>query len=206
MALPEIFSNPVAYAALVVAILAVVAWQATIGFGTAWRMNRAKQLLFPVADRFRRPLVRHVRRVSPTAAGVLNGAIPHLIHEKGRSTDAEYLETWAARPGTAFDRLRAAGFVPNLASSLKRRPGSHGDDPPMQLSVLSMVYYHNDGTQTEVYLFDNPDGTLDVYGHNETSVTDPRGHLSDEQRDGDPRGVLPDSPGETFKDQEYERL
>jgi len=203
MALPELFTNPLAYAALVVAVVAVVAWQATIGFGTAWRINRAKQLLFPVADRFRRPLVRHVRRYSPTAAGVLNGVIPHLIHEKGRTTDAEYLETWAARPGTAFDRLRAAGFVPNLASSLKRRPGSHGTP---KLSILSMVYYHEDGTQTEAYLFDNPDGTLDVYGHLETSVINPRGHLSDEQRDGDPRGVLPDNPGETFKGQEYERL
>lgn len=196
MALPELFTNPAAYAALVVAILGVIAWQATIGFGTAWRINRAKQLLFPPLDRFRRPLVRRVRRHSPTAGTVLNGTIPHLIHEKGRSDDAEYLETWACRPGEAFARLSKAGFEPNLASSLKRRPGPLNGAP--ELSVLSMVYYHDDGTQTEAYLFDNADGTLDVYGHNETSVTDPRGHLSDPQADGDPRNVVPAAPGDTI--------
>lgn len=194
MALPEVFSNPLAYAALIVALVAVVAWQASIGFKTAWKINQGKRVLFPLADRFRRPLLRRLRRHSSAVATVVGGVIPHLIHEKGRSDDAEYLETWACRPGTAFNRLRDAGFVPNVASSLKRRPGPLNG--AAELSVLSMAYYHDDGTQTEVYLFDNADGTLDAYAHHETSVTDPEGHLSDPQADGDPRGVVPSAPAE----------
>jgi hypothetical protein len=194
MALPEIFSDPLPYAALIVTLVAVVAWQASIGFGTAHRINRFKRAVFPLADRFRRPLVRRVRRHSPTLATVLNGTIPHLIHDKGRHDDPEYLETWACRPGEAFTRLSKAGFSANVASSLKRRPAPV--EGSVQYSALSMAYYHDDGTQTEVYAFDNPDGTIDVYAHHETSVTDPEGHLSDPQADGDPRGVVPSAPSE----------
>lgn len=191
MALPEVFSDPVAYAVLVAVLTAGVVWQATLGYRSAHRINRAKRLLFPTVERFRRPLIRTVRRRSPALASVLAGVIPHLIHDKGRVDDAEFIETWDTTVPQAFETFVQSGYSYNALSSLKRRPGSHGDDPAMQLSVLSMVYYHDDGMQTEAYLFRNPDGTLDVYAHHEASVTDPRGHLGDTQLDGDPRGVLP---------------
>jgi hypothetical protein len=192
MALPDVFSNPLAYAGLIVVLVAVVAWQATITYSRAARINRIKRFVFPLADRFRRPLVRQARRVSPALGAFLNGVIPHLIHEKGRTSDAEYLETWKADLPAVFDRLSKTGFDPNVASSLKRRPAPVAG--AYQYSALSMVYYHGDGTQTEVYVFVNGDGTVDIYAHAETSVTDPEGHLSDPQRDGDPRGVIPTAP------------
>jgi hypothetical protein len=54
------------------------------------------------------------------------------------------------------------------------------------------VWHHVDGKQTEAYLFRNNDGSTDLYAHVETSVDDPLGHLTDEQLDGDTRGVLKD--------------
>jgi hypothetical protein len=50
------------------------------------------------------------------------------------------------------------------------------------------VFYHDDGKQTEAYIFANSDGSSDVYVHVETATTDPDGHLTDEQLDGDVRG------------------
>jgi len=44
--------------------------------------------------------------------------------------------------------------------------------------------------QHHVYIFDNGDGTTDVYGHKETSAEkDPYGHVTDKQYHGDPLGI-----------------
>lgn len=185
-----IFNNPVALGVLTLALIGVILWQATLPYKVVAQINRGKRLLFPPIERFKRPLVKQARKVSPTLATVLQGVIPHLIHDKGRTNDDEYIKTWECSRREAFDRLKDAGLNPNVASSLKRRPGSHGQNPPMQLSVLSMVQYHDDGTQTEFYVFDNGNGSVDIYAHNETSITDPKGHLNNPQVDGDPKGVL----------------
>jgi len=52
-----------------------------------------------------------------------------------------------------------------------------------------------ENAQVECYLFGNGDGTTDLYVHSETAVTDPEGHLSDRQTDGDPTGVVTDALG-----------
>jgi hypothetical protein len=52
------------------------------------------------------------------------------------------------------------------------------------------VCYHDDGTQTEVYLFPSPSGNVtDVYAHVEGAITDPEAHLTEDQRHGDARGA-----------------
>jgi len=63
----------------------------------------------------------------------------------------------------------------------KRRPDG-------SLSILHFVWMHEDGHQSEVYVF--ADGSL--YAHLETAVTDVEGHLSDGIEPGDVRGVLAD--------------
>jgi len=129
---------------------------------------------------------RQYHRVKKRVLPWLDRVWPHAIHEKGGTDDPEYIATWECSLREAYDTLSKAGLEPNLLSSLKRRPDG--------LSDLHMVTYHDDGTQTEVYCFtaganDRRD-VVDVYAHHETATTDPEGHLSDTQRDGDPRGVL----------------
>ena len=122
------------------------------------------------------------KRVLPWLAYVWT----HAIHEKGGTDDPEYIATWSCTLKQAYDTLSKAGLEPNLLSSLKRRPDG--------LSDLHMVEYHDDGTQTEVYAFtagaNSRADSVDVYTHHETATTDPKGHLTDEQRNGDPRDVL----------------
>jgi hypothetical protein len=74
---------------------------------------------------------------------------------------------------------------------VKRRPTDHGDP----LSIAHIVWDH--GTdQTEAYLFRNDDGSTDVYAHFEPSPETPAEHVnSDNQQDGDPRGVVRDALG-----------
>lgn len=132
-----------------------------------------------------RTLHRLKRRLLPP----LNLFWPHAVHDKGRVEDDEFIESWPVALRSAFTTLRDLGLEPNLASSLKRRPIAP-DSSETELSDLSMVLYHDDGTQTEVYVFANGDGSVDVYSHHETATTDPEGHLNDEQQDADPRGVL----------------
>jgi len=129
---------------------------------------------------------RQYHRVKKRVLPWLDRVWPHAIHEKGGTDDPEYITTWECSLQEAYGTLSKAGLEPNLLSSLKRRPDG--------LSDLHMVTYHDDGTQTEVYCFtaganDRRD-VVDVYAHHETATTNPEGHLSDEQRDGDPRGVL----------------
>lgn len=109
-----------------------------------------------------------------------------LVSDKGGRDDEEYLKTVDAHYKEVVSSLRGAGGSLHLINSLKRRPDTHGDP----LSVAHLVWTHADGKQTEIYLFANEDGTTDVYAHVETGVTDPLGHLTDTQYDGDVRGVL----------------
>jgi len=50
-----------------------------------------------------------------------------------------------------------------------------------------------EGQQVEAYLFQNSDGSTDLYAHTEASVDNPLAHLTERQRDGDKHGVLPES-------------
>jgi hypothetical protein len=123
-----------------------------------------------------------IKRLLARYAGV-------FVHRKGGRDDAEYLTTWQGTPRAAANQLSEAGGSLHLIAAVKQRPATHGDP----YSMAHIVWTHADGTQTEVYIFENDDGTADVYVHSETSVTDPVGHLTDTQRDGDGRGIVRDA-------------
>jgi len=110
-----------------------------------------------------------------------------LVNQKGGRDDAEYLATISGSVSDVVGVLRDGGASLHLLSTVKRRPDG-------TLSAAHLVWTHADGQQTEAYLFDNGDGTVDIYAHIEASVTDPANHVGgDEQRPGDPRGVVTDA-------------
>ena len=166
-ALPDVFSDPRAYAALVLVIAAVVQYQRTLG----WREYR----------QYHKLKVRYAPLVSR-----LTGAF--VVSRKGGRSDGEYLTTINERPQRVFQRLLDGGGSPLLVNSVKVR--EHPDSGTDHYSVAHVVFTHDDGMQTEAYLFDNGDGTTDVYAHFEAGVLSPEEHLEGEQRDGDVRGVV----------------
>jgi len=166
--------NPELLAAVAIIARLIRAWQASL----TWPEYRA-------AHRFKRGVLPILDRVAP-------GQIL-LVSRKGGRDDAEFLRTVNADATTVAQGLRRAGGTPHLLNSLKRRPDTHGDP----LTAAHLVWGHADGTQTEAYLFDNADGTTDVYVHVETSTDDPVGHLTDPQTDGDAKGVVAAALAET---------
>lgn len=160
-----VLSNPYLSTALLVAILAIVAYQRTLSYREYQTIHTVKTLVFRVLD----PLA--TRRGRP------------LINDKGNRDDAEYLAAYDGTPRDVLTTLDADGWDLHLVSTDKRRPDRSLDDG-------HAVFYHDDGRQTEVYVFDTGHGMTHVYAHVETATTDPDGHLSDPQADGDPRGVV----------------
>jgi len=153
----------------VVAIVARVAraWQASLTWPEYVVVHRFKRGVFPVVDR------------------VAGGAIL-WVSEKGGRDDAEFLTTIDAPYRDVVATLRAGGGSLHLLNSLKRRPDAHGDP----LSIAHLVWTHDDGTQSEAYLFANADGSTDVYVHHEPSTDHPLRHLTGSQSNGDVRGVV----------------
>jgi len=106
-----------------------------------------------------------------------------LVNRKGGDEDAEYLGYSEATPREVVRELRANGFTLHLLASLKVAEGTP--------SYAQLSYQHDDGTQTECYLFRSGDGTS-VYSHHERSAASIE-HLTDtDQQDADPRGVVPE--------------
>jgi len=157
--------NPWLVVVLGILLRAGLAWQSELTYPEYRTLQGIKRLSFPVLD----------------------GRVwAKFVHHKQGREDREFVTTWPATVRTTTARLRRHGGSLHLVASLKRRPATHGDS----LSIAHVVWSHDDGTQTEAYLFTNDDGTTDVYAHHETGVADPDGHLSDPQTDGDPRGVV----------------
>lgn len=156
---------------IVVGIIARLAraWQSQLSWSEYRLYHRLKRGVFPLVDSL--------------AEGAIN-----WIGDKGGRDDAEFIATIELPHRDVVSALKRAGGSLHLISSLKRRPDDHGDP----LSIAHVVWTHVDGKQTECYLFRNDDGSTDSYAHVETSVDDPLGHLTDEQLDGDTRGVLSD--------------
>ena len=172
--LPEfIASDPRVYAALVAVIALALVAQKFLTWQTYSQLHRAKALAFPLLQ----PYVRVL-----------------LVSRKGGRDDAEYLTTVDDSVRGVWGTLVAAGGSPHLLCSLKERPHPDGGT---QLSSAHVVWIHNDGNQTEAYLFRVADG-VDVYAHSETAVTDADGHLSDPQTDGDVRGVVWDALADEY--------
>jgi len=165
MALPEAFNDPVLFAALTVAVVLVLQYQRTLSWGEYRRIHALKVRFLPYIDKYTNLFV---------------------ISRKGTpEEDAEYLTTVEGSVGDVFKRLVKAGGSPHLINSVKVRP--YGDG--VQYSAAHVVWTHSDESQTEAFLFDAEDGTA-VYSHHEPSVVNVDDHLSGEQEDGDPRGVV----------------
>jgi len=169
MALSGLFNDPVALSLITLGLFALLLIQRRLGWQKYKRIHRAKVRLFPI-----------LQRLIPSYL---------FVSEKGYRDDAEYQDTWNRSVKATWHELTSIGVggSPHLLSSIKRRETPEGP----QYSAAHVVWTHADGKQTEAYLFENPDGTTDIYGHMETGVTDPEGHLSDPQTDGDPREVIP---------------
>lgn len=169
-----IASDPRLYAALLVVIALAVVAQKFLTWQTYSRIHRLKTVVFPVVQ-------PHVK--------------PLLVARKGYHDDAEYLTTIDDSVRGVWATLVDGGASPHLICSVKQRPLPEGGT---QLSSAHAVWIHNDGSQTEAYLFVGPKGGVDVYSHAETAVTDAEGHLSDPQTDGDPRGVVWDALADEY--------
>jgi len=175
--------HPVMVAILAaIVVRAALAWQRQLTWPEYRTLHGIKRLIFPVLSE-RQPF-----------------GYGHWVHEKGGRDDAEYVATIDDSLRSVVRRLQAGGGSLHLINSIKRRPTEHGDP----LSAAHVVWVHGE-TQTEAYLFVNADGSIDVYAHHEVAVTDPEGHLTEQQDDGDPEGVVtgaldpePQSPSSTL--------
>lgn len=160
--------NPLAATAIgAVVVRAALAWQRQLSWPEYRTAHGLKRWVFPLLQR-RAPVIS-------------------WVNDKGGRTDAEYLDTLDADVRAIAGRLTDAGGNLHLLASVKRRPTDHGD----ALSLAHVVFLHDDGTQTEAYLFRNDDGTTDAYSHHEPDPARLLAHLGgDNQSDGDPRGVV----------------
>jgi len=166
MALPDVFSNPLALGALTALIVLAVHYQR----GLSWReyrtIHRLKQLTFPI-----------LQRRSP-------GGFDSFVNEKGGKDDGEYLVTLNGSLREVTRMLLDGGGSLHLISSVKRRTTDGA------LSDAHVVWFHSDGSQTEAYMYDDG-GKVSIYAHHEASVTTPMEHIEDtNQHNGDPRGVV----------------
>lgn len=160
-----------AVSALAFILRAGLAWQGELSWYEYRTLHGMKRLAFP--------------RLHPYAKKHVG--FSSLVNDKGGRRDAEYLSTDPRGYKRVAGTLRAAGGDLHLISSVKRRPPDYGDP----LTVAHVTFLHDDGTQSESYLFRNDDGTTDVYAHHEPSPADPDDHLGgNSQADGDPRGVV----------------
>jgi len=160
--IPEQLSSPVAIATIGLVVTLAYHYQQGLTYREYTEIARFKPRVFAILD-----------VLSP-------GGFRSFVHEKEHPENSpEYMTTTDAGPRTVWTRMLNAGFSPHLVSSTKRRPDG-------SLSKWHWVQTHEDGTQTECYLF--TDGSL--YCHHETVATDVEGHLSDGITPGDPRGTL----------------
>jgi hypothetical protein len=162
--------NPELVVLLAATLRLARAYQTELSWQEFRMIHRLKRGLFPILDK--------------TALG---DAILLVSEKRGRE-DAEYQATVSGGVRETAQALRKAGCSPHVLCSIKRRPEERGD-PLTDAHVLFTI--EGTGDQVEAYIFDNDDETVDVYAHTETGVTDPLGHLTDKQTDGDAYDVLP---------------
>jgi len=154
-----VLSNPELTAVLITVLYTLLRLQKTLPYRQYRFLHLGKSMLFRLLDK------------QATAYG------RPLIRPKNEPENSdEYITTVDTSPRQTYKRLRENGCSPHLIATVKSRP--HGST--MQFSHSQLVKQHSDGTQTEYYLFPASGGT-DIYGHTETSVLDPSGHVSDSQ-------------------------
>lgn len=162
-------THPELVVVLVILLRAGLAYQRSLSWYEYRTLHGLRRLVFPILQR-RLPF-------------------DSFVNTKGGRDDAEFLRTVDQPARAVAKRLRRSADAYHLLSSLKERPATHGDPH----SRAHVVWTHDDGRQTEAYLFQNSDGSTDVYGHIEHAVTHPIKHLTTGQRDGDPRGLITDA-------------
>ena len=109
-----------------------------------------------------------------------------IVKTKGYRDDDEYVATVSQSPKELARAFKNIGIDQHLINGSKCRNTPDGK----QWSHTQWAYQHDDGKQTEVWLYINDDGSTDIYAHHEDSVFDPDGHLSTPFTPGDPKGVL----------------
>lgn len=178
--LPDIVTvlvdNPELVVVLAVVTRLIRAWQTQLTWSEYRAIHRLKRGVFPLVYR------------------VTRGRL-HLINDKDGRDDKEFVATADASVREVVRELSDSGASLHLLCSIKRRPDTHGDP----LTAAHVIWTRGD-TQVEGYLFDNSDGTADLYAHTEASTDNPLEHLTRRQQDGDTVGVLPDKYGGTEKD------
>ena len=111
-----------------------------------------------------------------------------LVTTKGyRENEDEFITTVDKSPKELAKQFKANNIDQHLIAGSKRRKMPNGS---FQWAHTHWTYQHDNGKQTEFWLFTNPDGTVDIQGHHEDSVFDPDGHLETPYTPGDPKGVL----------------
>lgn len=166
--LPDLFTDPVALAVLTLIVAIVVYWQRTLTWTEYRQFHRIKQRVFPLVDRYTTLFV---------------------VSRKGGHDHPEFVATVEDTVPVVFRELVAAGGSPHLVNALKVRVNPQTGE--QQYSAAHVVWSHDDGTQTEAYLFPLDSGHVDVYAHHEDGVQDPRDHYeTPDQTPGDTRGVV----------------
>jgi hypothetical protein len=165
------FQSPELLAALTLVITAVWYWQRQLTLTEYRAWHRLKATWFTrldgIASRLGRP----------------------LVHGKGGRGHPEFIAGVHTPPAEVARDLLQYGFEPHLLATLKTRDGEHGPQPTWGQFVYT-EQVKGKTIQTEAYIFRNVGGSTDVFGHVETSVLDPVGHLTDPQDDGDGRGHI----------------
>lgn len=168
----DLLSNPLVLLVVSIIVAIAVAYQRSLSWPEYLAAHRLKTLF--------------ARLLSPTTERRFDRP---LLNEKGLPEgDREFLRHVDANVEAVGRYLYGAADSPHLVATTKRRPARTEPDA-FQYSHSQFVWFHDDGSQTEAYLFRAGDGT-DVYAHHETSVTDPAGHVTDGQTNGDPTGVV----------------
>lgn len=158
MVLETIFASPLLVAALVAVLIVAVHYQRGLNYREYRTAHLVKSRLFAA---FEKPIEDRL------GAGIVN--------DKGYRDDEEFIETVDKSPREVFRRVRQEhNASPHLLAATKRRSTPDGS----QLTHSQLVKFDDDkNRQTEFYLFDNGDGSTDLYGHDEVSVFNPEDHL-----------------------------
>ena len=163
-----ILENPALVLTLTALVAFAVHWQKGLTYREFLMAHRIKcyafLLLDPIATRYGRPLV-YTKPAAPNSD--------------------EYVRTVQDSPHEVAMQIDDV-FSPHLIATAKRR---HTVDGP-QFAHSQWRQVHDDGMQTEVYLFQAAGGGTVVYAHAETRVEDPEGHLTDAQYPGDYFGAF----------------
>lgn len=114
------------------------------------------------------------------------------VNDKGGRGDPEFIATVDMGLKATAKRLKRDGGSYHVLSSIKRRMVTRPEGSTY--SDAHVIFDRPGGNQVEAYLFDNGDGTTDLYSHVEPSPSNPADHLGgDKQTPGDSDDVVKDA-------------